>query len=219
MVASINVGCRVTGSHGPFLPAMCNPDGTQVKRRKWQQREGVIVEAQGEKKWLVRFDTGIEKECPSLGLKLLFDPSYRSGAAAVTRLPSSSAVAPSISLQEPSSSAAAPPIAPQAPLLSAAAPSIAPQGPSSSAVVATIAPQEPSSSVVPRIAPHAPLLSEAAQPNDSSAAAEITQDESVEPEDVDVGDMDEEIHEGIQEEDVGFDVVENILSLSKALIM
>jgi hypothetical protein len=34
----------------------------------------------------------------------------------------------------------------------------------------------------------------------------------VEPEDVDVGDMDEGIHEGIQEEDIGFDVVENITS-------
>ncbi len=34
----------------------------------------------------------------------------------------------------------------------------------------------------------------------------------MEPEDLDVGDMDEEIHEGIQKEDVGFDVVENITS-------
>ncbi len=75
-----------------------------MKRRKWQQLEGVIVEAQGEKKWLVRFDNGIEKECPSVGLKLLFDPRYRSGAAAaVTQLPPSLAVAPSISQQEPSS--------------------------------------------------------------------------------------------------------------------
>jgi hypothetical protein len=45
MVASINVGYRVVGSFGPFLPATCNPDGTQVKRQKCQQLEGVIVEA------------------------------------------------------------------------------------------------------------------------------------------------------------------------------
>jgi hypothetical protein len=45
MVASINVGYRVVGNFGPFLPAAYNPDGTQVKRRKCQQLEGVIVEA------------------------------------------------------------------------------------------------------------------------------------------------------------------------------
>ncbi len=32
----------------------------------------------------------------------------------------------------------------------------------------------------------------------------------MEPEDLDVGDMDEEIHKGVQEDDVGFDVFENI---------
>jgi hypothetical protein len=102
MVASINVGCCVQGNYGPFLPAMRNPDGTQVKRRKRQLLEKVIVESGGEKKWLVRFDGGIEKECPSVGLKLLFDPRYRSGATS-------------------SLIAAAAPIEPQAPLPIAAA--------------------------------------------------------------------------------------------------
>jgi hypothetical protein len=102
MVASINVGCCVQGNYGPFLPAMRNPDGTQVKRRKRQLLEKVIVESGGEKKWLVRFDGGIEKECPSVGLKLLFDPRHRSGATS-------------------SLIAAAAPIEPQAPLPIAAA--------------------------------------------------------------------------------------------------
>jgi hypothetical protein len=65
MVASIDVGCCVEESYGPFLPAPYKPDGTQVKRWKWQQLKGVIIEAQGEKKWLVRFDNGLEQECPS----------------------------------------------------------------------------------------------------------------------------------------------------------
>jgi hypothetical protein len=43
MVMSINVGCRVQGNYGPFQPAVCNPDGTQVKRKKQQLLEGVIV--------------------------------------------------------------------------------------------------------------------------------------------------------------------------------
>ncbi len=69
-----------------------------------------------------------------------------------------------------------------------------------------IAPQEPSSlAAVPPIVPQAPLLSEAAQLNESSSAAEMTQDEPLEPEDLDV-------LEGIQEEDVSFGAVENIAS-------
>ncbi len=67
---------------------MCYPDGTQVKRQKRQHLEGVIVEARGEKKWLVRFNNVLEMECPSVGLKLLLDPRYRSGAAAVTHFTS-----------------------------------------------------------------------------------------------------------------------------------
>ena len=86
MVASLNVGCRVEGSHGEFLPAPCNPDGSQVKRRKRQRLEGTILEARGEKRWLVRFDTGMEKECPSMSLKLLRDPRYNAETRAPTAL-------------------------------------------------------------------------------------------------------------------------------------
>ncbi len=64
MVVSLSVGCCVEGSYGPFLPSFCNPDGSQEPR--------------GKKCWLVKFDNGEEKECPSLGLKLLEDPRYGS---------------------------------------------------------------------------------------------------------------------------------------------
>jgi hypothetical protein len=171
MVASINVGCPVAGSFGPFLPATCNQDGTHVKRQKCQQLEGVIVEAWGEKKGLVRFNNGLEKDRPCVGLKLLFDPRYRSGAVAVMQLP-----------LVPSAAAAA-------------APPIAPQEPSSSAVVPPIASQEPSSSA-------------AVQPNVSSSAEETP----MAADDFNVDEMAEEILEGIQVEDVDFDVVENITS-------
>jgi hypothetical protein len=45
MVASINAGWNNEESCSPFLLDMCNPDGTQVKRRKRKLFQGVIVEA------------------------------------------------------------------------------------------------------------------------------------------------------------------------------
>jgi hypothetical protein len=81
MVASLNVGCRVEGSHGDFLPAPCNPDGSQASRRKRARLQGTIVEAKGEKRWLVKFDNGLEKECPSVTLKMLGDPRYNRASA------------------------------------------------------------------------------------------------------------------------------------------
>jgi hypothetical protein len=83
MVANLNVGCRVEGNYGPFVPNVCNPDGSQVKRRRRERLQGTIVESRGEKRWLIRFDNGEEKECPSLGLKLLHDPRYGRTMAAV----------------------------------------------------------------------------------------------------------------------------------------
>ncbi len=67
---------------------------------------------------------------------------------------------------------------------------------------------------MPHIAPHAPLLSETAQPNGVSSAdkAPLAANESMDPKDFDVNEMAEKIQEGTQEEDVGFDVVENITS-------
>jgi hypothetical protein len=195
MVALINVGCCVQGNYGPHLPAMCNPDGTQVKRRKWQLLEGVIVEYRGEKKWLVRFDGGIEKECPSVGLKLLSDPRYRSGTAS-------------------SLIAAAVPIEPQAPLPIAAVASIKPQAPLPIAAAAYVEPQAPLPiAAAAHIEPQAPLPIAAALPIVQQDVKEISLavDESMDPEDVDVDEMAEEILEGHQEEDIGFDVVENIV--------
>jgi hypothetical protein len=83
MVATLNVGCRVEGSHGEFLPAPCNPDGSQASRRKRARLQGTIVEAKGEKRWLIKFDNGLEKECPSVTLKLLRDPRYSTASAAI----------------------------------------------------------------------------------------------------------------------------------------
>jgi hypothetical protein len=174
---------------------MCNPDGTQVKRRKWQLLEGVIVEYRGEKKWLVRFDGGIEKECPSVGLKLLSDPRYRSGTAS-------------------SLIAAAVPIEPQAPLPIAAVASIKPQAPLPIAAAAYVEPQAPLPiAAAAHIEPQAPLPIAAALPIVQQDVKEISLavDESMDPEDVDVDEMAEEILEGHQEEDIGFDVVENIV--------
>jgi len=88
MVATMNVGCHVEGSHGEFLPAACNPDGTQASRQKRARLQGTILEAKGEKRWLVRFDNGVEKECPSVTLKMLGDPRYNSAAASAPVLSS-----------------------------------------------------------------------------------------------------------------------------------
>jgi signal recognition particle GTPase len=124
------------------------------------------------------------------------DPRYRSGATTVTHPPSSSAAAPTITAQQETSTSVAVPSIPQKPLLSSVVPT---------------APQEPSTlAATPSITPQAPLLSE--QLNESSSAAKTSLYESVEPKNVDVNEMAEEIQEGIQDKDVGFDVVENITS-------
>jgi hypothetical protein len=86
MVTSLNVGCCIEGSYGPLLPSLCNPDGSQVKRLKRQQLEGTIFEARGKKRWLVRFDTGLKKECTLVSLKLLDDPRYNRGSSAGSAL-------------------------------------------------------------------------------------------------------------------------------------
>ncbi len=85
----MNVGCRVEGSHGEFLPSVSNPDGSQASRRKRARLQGTIMEAKGEKRWLVRFDNGLEKECPSVTLKMLGDP--RCNRASVASAPIASA--------------------------------------------------------------------------------------------------------------------------------
>ncbi len=59
------VVCCVYGHHGLFLPSSLNPDDTQVKRWKWQQVEGALVESRGKKKWFIQFDNGKAKEFPS----------------------------------------------------------------------------------------------------------------------------------------------------------
>jgi hypothetical protein len=224
MVASINVDCHVQGNYGPFLPAVCNPDGTQVKRRKWQLLEGVIVESQGEKKWLVRCNGGIEKECPSVGLKLLFDPRYRSCAtssliAAVAPIepqaPLPIAAAASVEQQAPLPIAAAAPIEPQAPLPIAAAASVEQQAPLPIAAAAPVEPQAPLPiAAAASVEPQAPLPIAAVLPIVQQDVEEISLavHESMDPEDVDVDEMGEDILEGHQEEDIGFDVVENITS-------
>jgi hypothetical protein len=78
MVATMNASCHVEGSHGEFLPPACNPDGSQASRQKRARLQGTILKAKDEKRWLVRFDNGLEKECPSVTLKMLSDPGYNS---------------------------------------------------------------------------------------------------------------------------------------------
>jgi hypothetical protein len=46
------------------------------------------LEAKGEKRWLVRFNNGLEKECPSVTLKMLGDPRNNSAAASAPVLTS-----------------------------------------------------------------------------------------------------------------------------------
>ena len=79
----MNVGCCIEGSHGDFLPSVCNPDVSQATRQKRAQLQGTILEAKGEKRWLVRFDNGVEKECPSITLKRLGDPRYNSAVVSI----------------------------------------------------------------------------------------------------------------------------------------
>jgi hypothetical protein len=59
----------------------------------------MILEARGEKRWLVRFDTGLEKECPSVSLKLLGDP--RHALAAVTTVLAPPVLPPTASVAAP----------------------------------------------------------------------------------------------------------------------
>jgi hypothetical protein len=187
MVASINVGCRVQGNYGPFLPAVYNPDGTQVKRRKRQLLEGVIVESWDKKKWLVRFIGGIEKECPSVGLKVLLDPRYRSGATTLLIV----AVAP-IEPQVPLPTAAAAPVESQAPLPTAAAQPIQPQAPLPISAVASVQPQVPLPiAAAPPIVQHEPVTPTILQRDVEEISLAV--DESMDPEDVDVDKMVEEI--------------------------
>jgi hypothetical protein len=42
MVATMNVGCCVEGSYGKFLPAACNPDGSQASRQKRARLQGTL---------------------------------------------------------------------------------------------------------------------------------------------------------------------------------
>lgn len=77
MVASINIGCIVSGNHGDLLPVVVNPDGTvQTKRRKRRNVKGRVIEARGEKRWIVAFENGEIKECSSSSLKVENDPRY-----------------------------------------------------------------------------------------------------------------------------------------------
>jgi hypothetical protein len=134
MVATMNVGCHVEGSHGEFQPAACNPDGTQESRWKRARLQGTILEAKGENRWLVRFDNGVVKECPSVTLKMLGDPRYNSAAASAPVLIS----APAASAPVLTSAAVA--SAPTAAALTASAPILVTSAPEASAPTA-VAPE------------------------------------------------------------------------------
>ena len=191
MVAHLNVGCRVEGNYGAFLPPECNPDGTQMKRRKRQRLEGTIVESKGEKRWLVRFDNGDEKECPSTGLKLLLDPRYHPRPR-----PAPSVVGGS-----------APSVAPAA----NSAPSVVGDGPnipSAAANVVGVAP--PFALVANATAASVPDIPSASAT--TSTLEEVAPPDEIDPEDINMSEQIDEALEGNNVEDNGFDVVENISS-------
>jgi hypothetical protein len=198
MVAHLNVGCRVEGSYGPFLPNYCNPDGTQRKRRKRQQIKGTIVEARGEKKWLVKFDSGEFKECPSVELKMLGDPRFTSRSSSVVSETLASVVAPVVpSIQAPVAPSIQPPEASSSVL--APEPPSHPEPEASSSIVAPEALEASSSVVVPEVSTPAP-------------EAEVTSSLVVPEDDPDLEETAEAVQEGALDEDAGFDVAKNITS-------
>ncbi len=222
----MNVGCHVEGSHGDFVPSVCNPDGSQATRRKRARLQGTILEVKGEKRWLVRFDNGLEKECPSVTLKMLGDPRYNRASASVASAPMSSAHDPSAQVASafnPSAPTASAPIA-LAPLASdrnalaplALAPvtlaASAPVGLASDALVpVTLAHEDatatPEGAPIPAATALTPLIPAGTIPPDQ-AAAEDPMEES-EEEDLDLMEADDEIEQE-DDEDAGFDVAENI---------
>jgi len=199
MVASLNVGCRVEGSHGDFLPAPCNPDGSQASRRKRARLQGTIVEAKGEKRWLVKFDNGLEKECPSVTLKMLGDPRYNRAPAHIL---STSVTAVSVAPIASNSSASDP---------------IASVSVASAAIVSTSIPSAPIA--VPSVGadnhPRAsadvsdPVTDASAPIASDSAASAPTEIAPVEDEDVDLLEADDEIQNEDDDGDI-MDVVEKV---------
>ncbi len=211
MVAHLNVGCHVEGNYGAFLPPECNPDGTQVKRRKRQRLEGTIVESKGEKRWLVRFDNGDEKECPSTGLKLLLDPRYHprprpapsvvggsapSVAPAANSAPSVVGDGPNI----PSAAANVVGVAPPFALVANATAASVPDIPSASATTSTLEEVAPRDEIDPD------------DINTTSTLEEVAPPDEIDPDDINMSEQIDEVLEGNNVEDNGFDVVENISS-------
>jgi len=211
MVAHLNVGCHVEGNYGAFLPPECNPDGTQMKRRKRQRLEGTIVESKGEKRWLVRFDNGDEKECPSTGLKLLLDPRYHprprpapsvvggsapSVAPAANSAPSVVGDGPNI----PSAAANVVGVAPPFALVANATAASVPDIPSASATTSTLEEVAPRDEIDPD------------DINTTSTLEEVAPPDEIDPDDINMSEQIDEVLEGNNVEDNGFDVVENISS-------
>ena len=174
---------------------------------------------------MIRFDNGEEKECSSLGLKLVCDPRYGRPTTSAP-VPTTSAAAPTNSAVAPTNSAAAPTNSAAAPTTSAPAPTTsAPQPTNSAPAASTIlaVTSLPAASVVSSIAEStartAPESTVSTHPAESTAPSNTVVGPSVESvevseteEDPDLVDPTEEIVEGTQEEDAGFDVVENITS-------
>jgi hypothetical protein len=78
MVATINPGCIFEGPYGNLLPPVPAPDGTN-KRKRWKREmiRGRVIEASGEKQWLVEFfGSGDRQLCFSTALKVFNDPRY-----------------------------------------------------------------------------------------------------------------------------------------------
>jgi hypothetical protein len=114
------------------------------------------LEAKGEKRWLVRFNNGLEKECPSVTLKMLGDPRNNSAAASAPVLTSAPVASAPVLASAPVASApvlasAPEALAPTAVALMASAPILVTSAPVASAPTA-VAP-EASAPVLVALAP------------------------------------------------------------------
>jgi len=213
MVVPLNDGCRVEGNYGPFEPNSCNPNGTQVKRQKWQQIEGMIVESWGEKKWLIKFKNVEAKECLSTGLRLLSDPRFSSSTA----VPVLTAAAPSTADPLMAMDGVVPFVSAPVMTMDKVAPSV------SAPVMVTgdVVPSLPApvmainGEAVPSVSALVMATDEVAAPSVSAPTLENTDGTAApddDPDAVDLAEQSEEVMEESNEEDSGFDVVENITS-------
>jgi hypothetical protein len=156
------------------------------------------MEAKGEKRWLVRFDNGLKKDCLSVSLKMLGDPRYNKDSVISATIAS----VPNTSTCDALAPVASAPVASAHDTLASVAPAPVASDPVALAAVASA---------------HDALASVASAPVASDTVASANNEDtsthdtlgSMQWEDVDLVEADNEM-EVDNEEDAGFDVVENV---------